>query len=224
MDNIQIKAEQRSLIRKQVKIIRSEGKIPAVIYGQKMDPLPISLDFRTTSRALYGQSQSRLIDVDVDGKKYTTLIRERQNDVIKGTLLHIDFMVVSLTEKVSSNVSIVLEGEAPATKELGGILVSGLEIIEVEALPKDLPERIIVDVSDLHEFGSSIHVRDLQLPPGVEILGNLDEMVCVVTAPAAEEIEEVVEEIEELDLEAEPEVIVKGKAEEDEDEDEEESA
>lgn len=222
MDNIQIKAERRDLVGKQVKIARREGKIPAIIYGQGMEPLPISLDFRTTSRELHGQSQSRLIDVDVEGKKYTTLIRERQHDVIKGTLMHIDFMVVSLTEKVSSNVSIVLEGEAPAVKELNGILVSGLELIEVEALPQDLPERIVVDVSGLDEFGSAIHVRDIQLPPGVEILGNLDEMVCVVTTPAVEEEEEVVEEIEELELEAEPEVIVKGKA-EDEEEGEEEA-
>jgi large subunit ribosomal protein L25 len=162
-----------------------------------------------------------LVDVDVEGKKFTTLIRERQHDVIKGSLLHVDFMVVSLTEKVSSNVSIVLEGEAPAVKELNGILVSGLELIEVEALPEDLPERIVVDVSNLDDFGSAIYVRDLVLPPGVEILGSPDEMVCVVTTPAAEEVEEVEEEIEELDLEAEPEVILKGKAEEEEEEGEE---
>ena len=220
MDNLKLIAERRNIIRKHVKLVRRDGKIPAIIYGQGMDPIPISLDYRTTSRALYGLSQSRLIDVEIDGKSYTTLIRERQHEVIKATLLHIDFMVVSLTEKVSSNVTIVLEGVAPAIEELGGILVSGIERLEVEALPQDLPERITIDVSGLFEFGSAIYVRDIQPPPGVEILGNPDEMICVMTAPAIEEIEEVVEEIDELelDLDAEPDVIVKGKVEEGEEE------
>jgi large subunit ribosomal protein L25 len=99
----------------------------------------------------------------------------------------------------------------PAVRDLDGILVSGIEQIEVECLPQDLPERIMVDVSSLTEFGSAIHVRDIKLSDKIRVLTDLDEMVAVITTPEVEE-EAVVEEV----VEGEPEVIEKGKKEEEE--------
>jgi len=207
MEKIVIQAKPRMVIGKQVKAQRREGRLPAILYGKKIQPIPVSLDYHEASRILPAISSSQLILVDVDGEKHNALIREKQYHPVQGKLVHVDFMVVSLTEKLRADVSIHLEGEAPAVKEFNGVLVTGLEEVEVEALPGDLPERITVDISTLDEIGSAIHVSDLHLPEGVKILSDLEDMLVLVTAP---EVEEVIEAAEP----EEPEVIEKGKKEE----------
>ncbi len=117
-----------------------------------------------------------------------------------------------MTEILRANVVIALEGDAPAVKELDGVIVTGIEQLEVECLPADLPERITVNISSLVAIGDAIHVRDIQLPSVVQVLTDLDEMVILVTAPAVEVEEAVVVEA----VEEEPEVIEKGKKEEEE--------
>lgn len=211
MDNVVLKASRREVFGKNVKNLRREGKLPAVLYGKGIESVPILLDLKDASKVLRGISSSSLLTVDVDGEQHPTLVRERQRDFIKGDLLHVDFQVVSLTETVRAAVNVILEGEAPAVKNFGGLLVTGLDQVEVESLPQELPERVLVDVSALENIGDSLYVRDLVLPPDVEMLSDLDELVVVVTAPAMVEEEEVEEEAV-LD-EAEPEVIEKGKAE-----------
>jgi len=121
----------------------------------------------------------------------TTLVRDYHIDFIRGTLQHVDFLVVSLTEKVRATVTVVIEGEAPIILEEGGLLVTGLEAVEVESLPQDLPERFLVDVSSLESFGSTLTVKDLDIPANVTILSDLEELLVVATAPAVEEVEEV---------------------------------
>lgn len=209
MENITIEATKREVIGKKVKALRREGKLPAIVYGHKFSPLPILLDYRQTSRSLAGVSSSQLIELNVDGQKIPVLVRERQHHPISGNLLHIDFLAVSMTETLRAFVPIDFEGEAPAVKDFGGIVVTGLEEVEVECLPKDLPEKITVDLSKLGNIGDGIYVRDLVVPAGVEVLSDGDEMVVLITAPEAEE-EAVEEEVEE----GEPEVIEKGKKEE----------
>ncbi|GAB4473351.1 MAG: 50S ribosomal protein L25/general stress protein Ctc [Anaerolineales bacterium] len=209
MENITIEATKREVIGKKVKALRREGKLPAIVYGHKFSPLPILLDYRQTSRSLAGVSSSQLIELNVEGQKIPVLVRERQHHPISGNLLHIDFLAVSMTETLRAFVPIDFEGEAPAVKDFGGIVVTGLEEVEVECLPKDLPEKITVDLSKLGNIGDGIYVRDLVVPAGVEVLSDGDEMVVLITAPEAEE-EAVEEEVEE----GEPEVIEKGKKEE----------
>jgi large subunit ribosomal protein L25 len=136
------------------------------------------------------------------------LVREKQRDPISGALLHVDFLEVSLTEKLRANVGIHFEGESPAIKNYDGVVVIGTEVIEVEALPRDLPERIVVDLSRLLEIGDAIYVRDLDVPAKVRIMTDLDEIVVNITAPAYEpEIEGAEGGL------AEPEVIERGKKE-----------
>jgi large subunit ribosomal protein L25 len=173
--------------------------------------MSISLDDREVNRVLASISSTHLINLDVDGEGYTTLIRDRQRHPVSGSILHIDFYEVSMTEKLTTDVNIIIRGEAPAAKNLGGILVTGQETLEVECLPQDLPERFDVDISNLEEIGDTIYVRDISIPPEVDLLTDPDEMVIVVTTPAAEE-EEVVEEVE--ITEEEPEVIERGKRDE----------
>lgn len=218
MEEIVLKADRRTVLGKQVKAIRREGKLPAVIYGHHIQPISIVLDLRDTSHSLMGLAPSTLVTVDVEGVKHRTLVREKQRNKITGTLLHVDFLAVSMTERLRAQVYIEIIGVAPAFKDFNGILVTGLDEIEVECLPRDLPERITADISNLLKIGDGIYVRDLAIPDGVKILEEPDAMVALITAQAAAEEEEVpvVEEV----IGEEPEVIEHGKKEEEGEEEE----
>lgn len=209
MEKVVLKAEKRDVVGKQVRALRRNGKLPAVIYGRHIDPISVTLDAHSASRIMAKLTSSSLVTVELDGKEYPTLVREKQRNFIRGNLLHVDFMAVSLTEKISASVSIQMEGASPAVKDFNAILVTGLTELEVECLPTDLPERIMVDISALKEVGDGIYVRDLAILENVEVLSEPDEMIVVATAMAAEEVEEVA-----AVGEAEPEVIEKGKKEE----------
>ena len=209
MEQVVIKASRRNVIGKQVRALRREGKIPAVIYGRYIEPLSIELDLRDITNSLHGLAPSAIVKVDVEGVEHQALVREKQRDNIKGTLTHIDFLAVSMEDILRAHVSVELFGLSPAIKDFNGILVTGTNELEVECLPRDLPERIRVDVSVLKKIGEAIYVRDIQLSEAIRILNDPDTMVALVTG---QEAEEVVEEAAAV----EPEVIEKGKKEEEE--------
>lgn len=211
MEEKVLSAEVRNVLGKQVKALRREGGLPAVLYGHNFDPVSITLNAKEASRILAGVTSSQLLTLEIGGKKHSALVREKQRHPVRGNLIHIDFLAVSMTEKLRAMVVIDTTGEAPAVQDFDGLVVSGVEQVEVECLPGDLPERITVDLSSLKEIGDAIYVRDVKLSSAVEILTDPDEMIVLVTAPSVEEEEEGVEEEVE---EAEPEVIEKGKKEE----------
>lgn len=218
MEEIILKANRRTVLGKQVKAIRREGKLPAVIYGHHISPISIVMDLRDTSRSLQGLAPSALVTVDVDGEQHRTLVREKQRNKITGTLLHVDFLAVSMTERLRAQVYVEVVGVAPAIKDFSGVLVTGLDELEVECLPKDLPERITADISNLVKISDGIYVRDLVVPDGVKILDDPDTMVALITAQAAVE-EEVAPVVEEA-VGEEPEIIEHGKKEEEGEEEE----
>ncbi|MDP1545729.1 MAG: 50S ribosomal protein L25 [Anaerolineales bacterium] len=193
MDKVVLKATKRSVTGKQVKALRREGKLPAVIYGYRLEPIAISLEAHSTGLAMAKVTASSLVTIDVDGKEYPALVRERQRDYIKGHLTHVDFLAVDLTEKIRTMVGINFIGVSTAVKDYNGVLVHNIEKLEVECLPTDLPERIRVDISVLKEIGDGIRVNDVvaTLPENVLVLTDLDEMVAVVTA-SKDETEAVV--------------------------------
>lgn len=211
MEEVVFNASPRSIVGKQVRALRREGGLPAVIYGRNFEPINVTLNLREATKTLSTVTSSHIVTINVDGKKYNALVRDRQRHPVSGLLLHVDFQRVSMTEKLRTSVVIALEGEAPAVKEFGGVVVTGLESLEVESLPGDLPERIEVDLSNLREVGDAVYVRDIQLPSAVEVLTDPEEMVVLVTAPASE-AEMAIEEPEA----AEPEVIERGGKEEEE--------
>src|SRR5512139_2207492 len=170
MEEVLLKAQRRDVLGKQVKALRRKGHLPAVVYGHHLQPVAILLDTKETSRLLSGVTSSQLIKVQVDGETHNVLVREKQRNPITGVLLHVDFLAVSMTEKLRANVVIRLEGEAPAVRELDGIVVTGIEELEVECLPGDLLERITVDLSSLTAIGDAIHVRDIHLPQAIQVL------------------------------------------------------
>jgi large subunit ribosomal protein L25 len=210
MKNVVLKASPRSVTGKQVRRLRREGLLPAVLYGHKFEPMAISLNAHDTALALSGLSQSALVTIELDGKEYPALVRERQKNYIRNEFIHIDFQVVSRTEKLRTNVSIELHGVSPAVKDFNGVVVSGVTQVEVECLPQDLPERIVLDITKLVNIGDGIYVRDLVLPEGVTIHQPPEEMIVMISAPE----QEIEVEVEEVELATEPEVIEKGKKEE----------
>jgi large subunit ribosomal protein L25 len=217
METVVLKAIPRTATGRQVRALRRSGMLPAVIYGHNVAPISISLAGREAGRVLGRLSSSSLITIDLEGKEYPTLVREKQQNHIKRTLIHVDFMVVSLTEKIRANVGILLTGNSPAVKDFNAMLINGLSELEVEAFPQDLPASIVVDISALVKIGDGIHVRDIVLSDKVQVLDSPDEMIVLATAPAKEEVEEVVTpEAAVVEETTEPEVIEKGKKEEEE--------
>lgn len=216
MEEIVITAKKRTVIGKQVKALRRAGGLPAILYGSGITPTPILLNARDAGRTLGSISSSALVTVDVEGERHLALVRDRQRNFLMGTLNHVDFQVVSRTEKLRTGVSVEASGISPIVANDEGILMTGLEELRVECFPQDLPEKIVVDISHLEKIGDAIYVKDVILPSEVEILDDPEETLFVITAPTAEEILEEAKAEEGVGP-GEPDVIERGKRDEDED-------
>jgi len=187
MEKVVLKATKRDVIGKQVKALRREGKLPAVIYGRHTDPVNVNLDAHTAAVALAKLTASSLVTIDVEGTEHLALVREKQRDYIKNKLLHVDFLAVSLTEKLRTKVAVHFVGVSLAVKDFNAVLVHNLEELEVECLPADLPERIDIDISAMKKPGEGIRVREVQVSDKVRLLADPDTMVAVATFAKVEE-------------------------------------
>lgn len=201
--------------------LRAQGRIPAVIYGHGRDPQSLAIDTREIEKLLSRISaESTVIELSLDGKSARTLIREIQRHPFKRQILHVDFQELVAGEKVTVRLPIVLSGIPDGVRQDGGILDQTMRELEVEVDPANIPNHVEIEVTSL-KIGDSIHVRDIPLPEGVEIVGDEDASVCVVSAPRA--VVETVAPVEEEAVAAEPEVIGKAKKEEEEEEEEKEA-
>ncbi len=189
MEKVVLKAEKRDVTGKQVGALRRAGKLPAVIYGRHVEPIAISLDAHSAGLALAKLSSSSLVTIDVNGTEYPTLVREKQRNYVKGILTHVDFLAVDLTEKIRASVRVYLTGVSGAVKDHNAVLVHGIEELEVECLPTDLPERINVDIAALKLVGDGIHVSDIVLADNIRVITDGDEMIVVATAPKVDTTE-----------------------------------
>ena len=193
--------------------LRSSGRVPAIIYGHGREPQSLSIDTRELEKLLsHISAENTVIDLTVDGKSARTLIREIQRHPFKRQILHVDFQELVAGEKVIVRLPIILMGVPAGVRMDGGVLDQTLRELEVEVDPANIPNHVEVDVTELH-IGSSVHVSDITLPEGVEIVGDGDASVCVVSAPRAA-VEETAAEA--ADESAEPEVIRAKKTDEDE--------
>jgi large subunit ribosomal protein L25 len=208
MEEVVLNAQARTIIGKQVRALRRQGLLPAVVYGHNVEPINIVLDQHTTDRLLPRLSPSQLVTIAVEGgPRVTVLVREKQRNPITGQMIHIDFQAISMTEKIRLMVRVVLKGEAPAVKIYGAIIVTSREELEIEALPGDLPSSIEVDVTGLKSIGDAVHVRDLNMSDKIAILAHPEDVLVIAAAPESE-----TEGVEGATFE--PEVIEKGKKEE----------
>jgi large subunit ribosomal protein L25 len=209
-----LQVEKRKVTGKQVRALRRAGKLPGVLYGAGIEPTPIEMDAREASKVLARTTGATLVEVLLDGETHTSLVREIQRDPIRRTIRHVDLLKVAMDQTIRAEVPIELTGEAPAVKTRGGVMVAGVNSIEVEALPADLPDRVVVDISVLVNIDDAITVGNLSLGEGVEVLTDSDALVARVIFQAEEVLEEAVPAV----VAAEPEVIAKPKKEEEEEE------
>ena len=194
--------------------LRSSGRVPAVIYGHGRDPQTLSIDTRELEKLLsHISAENTVIDLAVGAASSRTIIREIQRHPFKRQILHVDFQELVAGEKIVVRIPIILIGVPDGVRMDGGILDQTMRELEVEVDPSNIPNHIDVDVTKL-TIGSSIHVSDLTLPEGLEVVAEEDASVAVVSAPRAA-IEEVAA-TDEAAATAEPEVIRAKKPDEEE--------
>jgi large subunit ribosomal protein L25 len=190
MEQILLDAEIRSVAGKAVKRLRREGFVPAVVYGHHTAPMSLQVKERALHQALRVAGTNHLITLSLPGESAPkmVLVRELQRDSLNHAMMHVDFYEVIMTEKITSDLPIVLVGESKLVKSGNGLLFQGLDSIEIECLPGDLPPEIKIDLSTLTEVDQAVMVRDLTLGEAVQILTDLDEVVVKILPPQVEEV------------------------------------
>ena len=158
--------------------IRRAGRIPAVLYGRSGKAISIDVDALGFANGVKTISESTIVKVEIDGKSYDAFVKDTQRNIVNGSILHVDFYEVESDAVVRARVTIHLKGNPAGVRE-GGILENPLQQIEVESLPKDLPERIELDISGLG-VNQYIYVRDIPLAAGVRVLTPTDKAVVLV--------------------------------------------
>ncbi len=215
-NQVSLKATLRSALgRNAVKKIKATKAVPAILYGSGVEPTPLQIDRRAIDTLLshtVGENILVNLEIEESGKPASrlALINEVQHHPVNQSVLHVDFQAVSVNETLVAEVVIEPVGEANGVKNFGGLLEQSLRMIEVECLPKDLPEMIRVDVSALN-LGESLHVSQLPALPGVTYVAEPEVTVFLVSEP------KVVDETASAAAEGaptEPEVIREKKTEE----------
>lgn len=188
MDKIALQAEPRTVLGKKNKQLRQAGKVPGVVYGRKIDAQSLEFAARELEKVYAEAGGAKLVSLKVgDGNSNNVLFQDVQHDARTGAITHVDLYQVRMDEKIKAEVPIRFTGESTAVYQDEGTLFRNLEAVEIEALPGDLPEAIEVDISVLDDFEKSVHVSDLSIPAGVEILSDPEELVVKVEPPRSEE-------------------------------------
>lgn len=204
-----IAATPRDVIGKANRRLKSAGQIPAVLYGGGREATALAVDrhdFELMMQHHGGGATILKLKIEGDSSPVNVMVKDLQWSPVKGSVMHIDFLAIRMDQVIQATAPVHFVGDAPGVKE-GGIFLHDLREFNVEALPKDLPEAIEVDISAL-EINHTITVADVVAPEGVTILDEPETTVCSVTLPSAEPVEEELEEA------AEPEVIGEAASEE----------
>jgi large subunit ribosomal protein L25 len=193
MEKVTLKAEPRHTGRHSNREIRTAAGVPGVVYGQQAEAQAIALNRKALGLALH-KAGGGVIEMELAGQPTLhVLVREVQRHPTKHNILHIDFLAVSMTEKVKVNVSVVHEGQAPVMANPDIVLVRGLDNVEVECLPGDIPEHLVADLSTLVTVDDEVLVKELKVPAGVKVLTEGDRVLFAVTLSRAGAVEEAAE-------------------------------
>jgi len=192
---IQLSAKKRDL-EKKADEYRAEGFIPAVCYGSGKENTSVQLEYQEFRKAYIKAGDNTIIELDIEGAKHPVLVHEVQFHPVKGTIQHVDFLFVDMTKKVDTNVPVTIFGESPVVKNMAGVVSQPLTELNVRCLPGNIPHEFKLDISVVEDFHTVLHVSDLDIPKGVEVLDSLDLMVVTVTQPRKEEVELTPDEAE----------------------------
>jgi large subunit ribosomal protein L25 len=187
---VKLKAEPRTNVgRSAVRKLKARGLIPAIIYGAKDKPQPLQVAARDINTMMsHASGENVLVELEIAGESSsrTALVQEVQHSPVGGEIRHLDFHAISMDETIQAEVPLEPIGTPVGVKTFGGLLEQSLRALTIECLPRDLPDRISVDVSALN-IGDAIHVRDIQLPSGVTAKAQPDLTAFSVLAPIVEE-------------------------------------
>jgi large subunit ribosomal protein L25 len=188
MDKVILEAKKRDVLGRKTNKGRKEGLIPAVVYGKGIDGINIWVKLLDFKRLIKKSGESTVIDLKIDEKdNRNVLIYDTQKDPVRDTYVHIDFFQVRMDEEIETEVELEYVGEAPAVKELGGVLVKNIDAIEVKCLPADLPSSITVDISSLKTFEDRITLGDLNISKKIELSIDLETVIALVSPPRSED-------------------------------------
>lgn len=198
VDKVELKVAPREVLGKKVRALRREGITPANIYGNKVESQAVQVSNDELMRVLKAAGRNEIVYIELDGgEARPTFVHDIQRNPITDVILHVDFLQIDLSKKLKIDVPLHLEGTPPAVETYQGILVQSLDHVTVETLPISVPTYIVVDVSVLEEIDQALHVSDLPLPEGVEMVSDGEQLVAKVAPPVVEQIEEEEEELEE---------------------------
>lgn len=193
--------------------LRAEGWIPSVVYGAPDEPQVISVPTRAFAKLFAQAGESSLIALTLDGKEVNVLVQDIQRDPLTDEMIHADFRRVDMTKPIVAEVKLQMIGVAPAVKELGGTLVHPKNAVDIRALPSNLVSHLDVDLAFLKTFEDIFRVRDLVLPPGIEVVDDAETVLALVEAPRTEEEMKALDAQVDIDVSK---VEVAGKKKEDE--------
>jgi large subunit ribosomal protein L25 len=178
--------QRRDVLGKRVRRLRAQGIVPANVYGHGRASRPVQFNDLEFRRLLNARGGTKVIDLREDGANEAAVVRHIEREPKTGRIQHVDFMHVEMNEKLRARIPIRLVGDAPAVRTLGGTLLHLVDTVEVECLPRDLPDALELDISSLEDFDSTLQVSDLPLPRGVTLLADSEEPVVRIAAPRAE--------------------------------------
>ena len=196
---LQLNTETRNVFGKKLKKNREEGKLPTVVYGKGKKSKSLFVDLNEFKKVWNKAEESTVIKLKGDSNE-DVLIYDAAKDPIKGEFIHADFYALDVDKPITAEVPIVFEGVAPAVKELGGVLVKVLHKLEIEALPKDFPHEIKIDVAKLTNIGDRIIVKDLELGKLVKVKAKEDQVIVLAKPHEEEKVEEMPKTIEDVEL------------------------
>lgn len=195
METITLKASPRKILGKKVKGIRREGQIPAILYGRKFTSLPLVLSQKEFADIASGAGEATIINLEMPAQQpVKVLIRNIQRDPVTDNFVHVDFYKLDMKQEIQTEIPLEFIGMSPAVEELEGNLITNKDSIKVECLPDRLVSKIEVDISFLKTFEDLIHVGELNIPEGIKVLDEKEDVVAQVTPPRSEEELEALEE------------------------------
>lgn len=182
-DKILVELTERDVLGKGLNKLRTEGMVPAVIHDRGKPSLHVTGDYLKLAKAYSAAGKHHPVELMVGGKQQLALIKDVDFEPAKRTLRHVVFQAIKQNEKVATEIPVVLVGEEIPAEIAGHIVLPQLDTVQVEALPKDLPDKLEADATKLAEVGDRLTVADLKVPAGVTILAEAEHSIAVVEMP-----------------------------------------
>jgi large subunit ribosomal protein L25 len=180
---IVVALEERTVINKGLQHLRREGKVPAVVHDHGKPSMHVSADYRALAKVYEKAGKHHPVQLTLGGKQHLALIKDAHFEPVKHRLQHIVFQAIKQNEKVTAEIPVVLVGDEIPAEKASLIVLTHLDVVEVEALPRDLPDQLTVDATTLAEVGDRLTVADIKVPAGVAVSVDPEHVIATVEMP-----------------------------------------